>query len=65
MKAVQPHSDTKRGGQEVAPDAAKTDGLCKGGAVGAGGDNGGIFESLKRGGAELAQHSAKNEGMCK
>lgn len=65
MKAVQPVADTKRGGKEVTQESAKTDGMCKGGSVGAGGSDGGIFGTLKRGGKELAQESAKTDGLCK
>jgi hypothetical protein len=65
MKAVQPVADTKRGGKELTQASAQTDGMCKGGAVGAGGSNGDIFAKLKRGGKELAQESAKTDGLCK
>lgn len=65
MKAVQPMTDTKRGGQEFSQTSAQTDGMSKGGAVGAGGSNGDIFATLKRGGKEVAQESAKTDGMCK
>lgn len=64
MKAVQPATDTKRGGQEFAQTSAKTDGMSKGGAVGAGGDNGNIIALGKRSG-EYDQQSAKTDGLCK
>ena len=63
--AVQPYADTKRGGKEVAQESAQTDGMSKGGPVGAGGSNGDIFGLLKRGGKEIAQESAKTDGLCK
>jgi hypothetical protein len=65
MKAVQPMTDTKRGGKEVTQESAKTDGMSKGGPVGAGGSTGDIFATLKRGGKELSQESAKTDGLCK
>lgn len=64
MKAVQPYAESKRSA-EYKQDSAKTDGMSKGGSVGAGGSNGDIFSTLKRGGAEMAQQSAKTDGLCK
>lgn len=64
MKAVQPYSESKRSA-EYKQESAKTDGMCKGGATGAGGSDGDIFAKLKRGGKEVAQESAKTDGMCK
>lgn len=64
MKATQPYSESKRSA-EYKQESAKTDGMSKGGEVGAGGSNGDIFSTLKRGGKEVAQESAKTEGMCK
>jgi len=64
MKATQPYSESKRS-SEYSQESAKTDGMSKGGAVGAGGSNGDIFGSLKRGGSEYAQESAKTDGLCK
>ena len=55
----------KRGGKEYAAEAAKTDGMSKGGATGAGGNNGDIIGTLKRGGKEFAQESAQTTGLCK
>lgn len=65
MKAVQPVADTKRGGKELSQTSAQTDGMCKGGSVGAGGSNGDIFAKLKRSGGEYSQESAKTDGLCK
>jgi hypothetical protein len=62
MKAVNP---MEKRSAEYKQESARTDGMSKGGSVGAGGDNGGIFEKLKRGGKEVAQESAKTDGMCK
>lgn len=53
----------KRGGKELAQESAKTDGMCKGGAVNTGGA--GPVDLNKRGGKEVAQESAKTEGLCK
>lgn len=64
MKATQPYSESKRSA-EYKQESAQTDGMSKGGAVGAGGSNGDIFASLKRGGKEVAQESAKTDGLCK
>ena len=63
MKAVQPFADTKRSA-ELTQESAKTDGLCKGGSVGAGGSNGDLIKLGKRSG-EYAQESAKTDGLCK
>lgn len=58
-------STLKRGGKELAQESAKTDGMCKGGSVGAGGSSGDIISLGKRGGKEVAQESAKCEGLSK
>jgi hypothetical protein len=50
---------------EYKQESAKTDGMSKGGAVGAGGNNGNIIGDLKRGRDEYAQESAKTDGLCK
>ena len=50
---------------EYAQESAQTDGMSKGGAVGAGGSDGNIDALGKRGGKEFAQESAKTEGLCK
>jgi hypothetical protein len=63
MKAVQPYAESKRSG-EYKQESAKTDGMSKGGSVGAGGSDGGNFAMGKRSG-EYAQESAKTDGMCK
>ena len=62
MKAISPKESRSA---EYAQDSAKTDGMSKGGSVGAGGTDGGNFAMGKRGGKEVAQESAKTEGMCK
>jgi len=62
MKAISP---MEKRGAEYKQESAKTDGMSKGGATGAGGSDGDIFAKLKRGGKELAQESAKTDGMCK
>lgn len=64
MKATQPYQDTKRP-EGYQQESAKTDGMSKGGAVGAGGSNGDIFSTLKRGGKEVAVETAKTDGLCK
>jgi hypothetical protein len=56
-------SKLKRGGQEMAQESAKTDGMTKGGAVNTGGK--GPVDMGSRGGKEYAQDSAKCDGMCK
>jgi len=61
MKAVQPMEKRSEGYKQ---ESAKTDGMSKGGATGAGGDNGNIIALGKRSG-EYAQESAKTDGMCK
>jgi len=61
MKAVQPKESRSA---EYAVEEAKTDGMSKGGATGAGGSDGGNFALGKRSG-EYAQVSAKTEGLCK
>lgn len=54
----------KRGGKEIAAEAAKTDGMCKGSSGGTGsGDS--LISLGKRGGKEMSQESAKRDGMCK
>ena len=50
---------------EYAQESAKTDGMSKGGAVGAGGSDGNNDALGKRSGKEYAQESAKTEGLCK
>jgi hypothetical protein len=62
MQAIQPKESRSA---EYTQHSAKTDGMSKGGAVGAGGSNGDIFSTLKRGGKEVAQESAKTDGLCK
>lgn len=61
MKAVQPKESRST---EYAIEEAKTDGMSKGGATGAGGSDGGNFNLGKRSG-EYAQESAKTDGLCK
>lgn len=61
MQAIKPMEQRSA---EYSQESAKTDGMSKGGETGAGGDNGGIFETLKRSG-EYAQESAKTDGLCK
>lgn len=61
MKAVQPKESRS---SEYAQESAKTEGMSKGGATGAGGDDGGNFGLGKRSG-EYAQESAKTDGLCK
>jgi hypothetical protein len=61
MQAVNP---MEKRSAEYKQESAKTDGMSKGGATGAGGSNGDIFGSLKRSG-EYAQESAKTDGLCK
>lgn len=62
MKAIQPKESRST---EYAVEEAKTDGMSKGGATGAGGSDGGIIGLGKRGGKEVAQESAKTDGLCK
>ena len=62
MQAINPKESRPEG---FAQESAKTDGMSKGGAVGAGGNNGNIFATLKRGGAEYTADKAKTDGMCK
>lgn len=62
MQAVQP---MEKRGAEYKQESAKTDGMSKGGAVGAGGNSGNIIGDLKRGRTEYAQESAKTDGLCK
>jgi len=62
MKAISP---MEKRGPEYAQESAKTDGMSKGGAVGAGGPDGNNDALGKRGGKEYAQESAKTEGLCK
>lgn len=62
MKAIQPKESRSA---EYKQESAKTDGMSKGGAVGAGGSDGNIIALGKRGGAEIAQESAKTDGLCK
>ena len=62
MKAISPKESRSA---EYTQDSAKTDGMSKGGSVGAGGADGGNFALGKRGGKEVAQESAKTEGVCK
>ena len=50
---------------EYAQESAKTDGMSKGGSVGAGGSDGNNDALGKRGGSEYAQESAKTDGLCK
>lgn len=61
MKAIQPKESRSA---EYKQESAKTDGMSKGGATGAGGSDGGNFALGKRSG-EYAQESAKTDGMCK
>jgi hypothetical protein len=61
MKAVQPKESRSA---EYTQVSAKTDGVSKGGATGAGGTDGGNFALGKRSG-EFAQVSAKTDGLCK
>lgn len=62
MKAISP---MEKRSSEYAQESAQTDGMSKGGAVGAGGSDGNIDALGKRGGKEFAQESAKTEGLCK
>lgn len=62
MKAISP---MEKRSSEYAQESAQTDGMSKGGAVGAGGSDGNIDSLGKRGGKEFAQESAKTEGLCK
>jgi hypothetical protein len=62
MKAISP---MEKRSTEYAQESAKTDGMSKGGAVGAGGSDGNVDALGKRGGSEYAQESAKTEGLCK
>ena len=50
---------------EYAQESAKTDGMSKGGSVGAGGSDGNNDALGKRGGKEYAVETAKTEGLCK
>ena len=61
MKAVEP---MEKRSAEYKQESAKTDGMSKGGHVGAGGSDGDIFALGKRSG-EYAQESAKTDGLCK
>ena len=62
MKAISP---MEKRSTEYAQESAKTDGMSKGGTVGAGGSDGNNDALGKRGGSEYAQESAKTEGLCK
>ena len=62
MKAISP---MEKRSTEYAQESAKTDGMSKGGAVGAGGSDGNVDALGKRGGSEYAQESAKTDGLCK
>ena len=62
MKAISPMD--KRS-SEYAQESAKTDGMSKGGSVGAGGPDGNNDALGKRGGKEYAVETAKTEGLCK
>jgi hypothetical protein len=62
MKAINP-KESRSG--EYDQESAQTDGMSKGGSVGAGGDNGNIFADLKRGGSEYTAETAQTDGMCK
>lgn len=59
MKAISP---MEKRGTGYQADAAKTDGLSKGGAVNTGGS--GPVDLNKRS-AEYSQESAKTDGLCK
>jgi hypothetical protein len=54
----------KRGGKEMAADAAKTDGMAKGTTGGTGGGKE-LLSLGKRAGKEFATEMAKTDGMCK
>jgi hypothetical protein len=62
MKAISP---MEKRSAEYKQESARTDGMSKGGSVGAGGSDGNIAAMGKRGGKEVAQESAKTDGMCK
>jgi hypothetical protein len=62
MQAINP-KESRSG--EYDQESAQTDGMSKGGSVGAGGDNGNIFADLKRGGSEYTAETAQTDGMCK
>jgi hypothetical protein len=62
MKAISP---MEKRSSEYSQESAQTDGMSKGGAVGAGGSDGNVDALGKRGGSEYAQESAKTEGLCK
>ena len=62
MKAISP---MEKRGAEYAQESAQTDGMSKGGAVGAGGSDGNVDALGKRSGKEYAQESAKTEGLGK
>lgn len=62
MKAISP---MEKRSSEYAQESAQTDGMSKGGTVGAGGSDGNNDALGKRGGKEFAQESAKTEGLCK
>jgi len=62
MKAISPMD--KRS-SEYAQESAKTDGMSKGGSVGAGGSDGNNDALGKRGGKEYAVETAKTDGLCK
>lgn len=62
MKAIAPMESRSK---EYAQESAKTDGMSKGGAVGAGGSDGNVDALGKRSGKEYAQESAKTDGLCK
>jgi hypothetical protein len=62
MKAISP---MEKRSSEYAQESAQTDGMSKGGTVGAGGSDGNNDALGKRGGKEYAQDSAKTEGLCK
>lgn len=61
MKAIEPKESRST---EYAQESAKTDGMSKGGATGAGGSDGNVIGLGKRSG-EYAQESAKTDGLCK
>lgn len=62
MKGVSPMEMHMDG---YAQKSAKTDGMSKGKATGAGGPDGDIIKLGMRGGMELTQMSAKTDGLCK
>lgn len=62
MKAISP---MEKRSSEYAQESAQTDGMSKGGSVGAGGSDGNIDALGKRGGKEYAAETAKTEGLCK